>query len=165
MTLPIRKAVRVLLINEKNELLLMCYENFEVSEKDGTQNQKFWCTIDGGIEGTESIKEAAFREIYEETGLWSEDIELGPIVWHSMIELQLKGILTTFDETFIVAKTRKAHVALCNPTDDEKERVSELKWFTLNEIKESKDPIFPLALPELLLDILSNKYPENPIEI
>src|SRR3989339_1062456 len=160
MSTPIRKAVRVLLINEKNELLLMCYENFDISTKEETKNKRFWCTIGGGIEEKESLKEAAFREIYEETGIASEDINLGPIVWHSMIELKLKGILTTFDESFIVAKTRQTHVALYNPTDDEKERVSALKWFTLNKIKESKDPIFPLTLPKLLPDILSKKYPK-----
>ena len=165
MAIPIRKAVRVLLINDKNELLLMCYENFDISAKEGTKNKRFWCTIGGGIEGKESLEEAAFREIYEETGITKEDINLGPIVWHSMLELKLKGILTTFDESFMVVKTRKTYVALCNPTDDEKERVTKLKWFTLDEIIESKDPIFPLALPQLLPDVLSQKYPEAPFEI
>jgi len=54
---------------------------------------------------------------------------------------------------------------LCKPTDDEKARVTKLKWFTLDEIKKSKDPIFPVALPELLPDILSEKYPKNLLEI
>ena len=44
MTIPIRKAVRVLLLSDKNELLLMCVAGFDISTPEGKRNKRFWCT-------------------------------------------------------------------------------------------------------------------------
>jgi len=102
---------------------------------------------------------------YEETGIISEDISVGPRVWHSEIELVLKGVRTLFDETFVVVKTKRNDIALCAPTEDEKQVVKELRWFSLDDIKQSKDPIFPEALTHYLPDVLAEKYPKAPINI
>ena len=96
--IPVRKATRVILLNDKNELLLMCVEDFDISTPDGTRNKRFWCTIGGGIEKDETIEQAALREIYEEAGILAEELDLGPVVWHGTVELVLKGVLTRFDE-------------------------------------------------------------------
>jgi 8-oxo-dGTP pyrophosphatase MutT (NUDIX family) len=160
-----RKAVRILLINDKKELLLMCVENFDIKTLDGSKHKRLWCTVGGGIEKDESIQEAAVRELYEETGLSDTDINLGPIVWFSNVELILKGIPTQLEESFVVAHTKQTHVALHAPTQDEKETVTKFHWFTLEEIIKSNDPIFPLRLSEFLPDILSKKYPPTPFEI
>lgn len=165
MTTNIRKAVRVLLLNEKKELLLMCVENFDIATPSGKKNQRFWCTIGGGIEVGESIEHAALREIFEETGLEKKSLDLGPIVWHGYVDLILKGILTRLDETFIVAKTKNNHVSLHNPTPDEKQVVTKLKWFSLEDIKKSKEAIFPIILPQYLPDIIAERYPSTILEI
>lgn len=163
--IPIRKAVRILLLNNEKELLLMCVEDFDISAPDGTKNKRFWCTIGGGIESDESIAQAALRELYEETGILPEDVKLGPAVWHSSIELILKGSLTIFDETFVVIKTTQKNVALYKPTQDEQAVVKELRWFSLDDIKQSKDLIFPEKLLHYLPDVLMEKYPVVPIEL
>lgn len=165
MTLPIRKAVRVLLINNNNQLLLMCVEDFDVSTPDGTRNKRFWCTIGGGIERGESIEQAALREIYEETGIVQEAVALKSVVWHGVVDLMLKGVLTRLDESFIVAKTNQTTVALCSPTEDEKQVVKKMIWFSLEDIQKCPDVIFPVVLPDYLPDILSGNYPQESLYI
>ena len=161
----IRKSVRVLLLNDNNELLLMCVEDFDISTPSGEKNKRFWCTIGGGIEAGESIEQTALREIYEETGIAEKDINLGTVVWYGNIELLLKGVLTRLDETFIVAKTKQTNVGLSALTEEEKHIVKKLQWFSLKDIQKSTEVIFPIVLPEYLPDILAENYPEQPLKI
>lgn len=161
----IRKSVRVLLLNPEDKLLLMCIEGFDIATSDGKRNDRFWCTIGGGIETTETLKDAALREIYEETGISAQEVALGPIVWYGEVDLMLKGELTRLHETFIVAKTKKDNVQLHQPTNDEKAVVKKLAWFSLEDIKSCEDVIFPVLLLQYLPDIILNNYPEQPIEI
>ncbi len=165
MHIPIRKAVRVLLLNDKDELLLMCVEDFDISSPEGKRNKRFWCTIGGEIETGESVEQAAIREIYEESGIEENEIEIGPVVWYSSINLVLKRILTQLEESFIVVKTKQNKVFLQNPTQDEQRTVKELRWFSLANIQKSPEVIFPIPLPEYFPDIISGKYPEQPIVI
>lgn len=161
----VRKSVRVLLLNDKNELLLMCIEDFDISTLEGKKNKRFWCTIGGGIEVEETIEQAAVREIYEETGILEKEIKLGPLVWYNNVELVLKGVLTRLEESFIVARTKQIDVALHIPTEDEKQVVKKLEWFSIEDIKKSQEVIFPILLPKYLPDILSEKYPKEPVVI
>ena len=165
MSIAIRKAVRVLLLNDKNELLLMCIENFDISTTKGKKNKRFWYTTGGGIEAGEAIEQAALREIFEETGIEKNRIKLGPVVWHSNVDLMFKGKLTRLDESFIVARTISQNVALHKPTENEKQVVKKLQWFSLDDIKKSSDVIFPISLHKFLPDILLERYPKQPIEI
>lgn len=165
MSIPIRNAVRVLLLNDKNQLLLMCVEGFDISTVEGKHNKRFWCTIGGKIEEGESIQEAAIREIYEETGIGQADIQLGPVVWQGDVDLMLKGILTCLQEIFIVARTYQQTVSCNNLTEDEQKVVKELCWFTLEQLEQSDEVIFPILLPQYLPDILLEKYPQNPLKI
>jgi len=161
----LRKAARVLLLNSKNELLLMYIEDFDISTPEGKRNERFWCTIGGGIESDETIEQAALREIYEETGIAPDAITLGPVVWYSEVDLVLKGIPTRLQESFIVAKTSNPKAFLHQPTHDEKQVVKKLQWFSLEDIENSSDTIFPILLPKHMPAVLSGSYPEKPFEI
>jgi 8-oxo-dGTP pyrophosphatase MutT (NUDIX family) len=64
MTLPIKNSVKVLLLNEENELLLMSADDPLTTSIDGKSHGVFWFPIGGTIEKGETIKEAAIREVY-----------------------------------------------------------------------------------------------------
>lgn len=67
-----RHAVRVLLIDDDQRLLL-----FRYIADDG---ERFWCPAGGGIDPGESPEDAAGREVFEETG-WSQSLNLTE-VWY-----------------------------------------------------------------------------------
>lgn len=165
MSLPIRNSIKILLLNDKKEILLMCADDPKTTTLDGKYNGKFWFAVGGQIENGESMQEAAIREIYEETGLGKEEIELGPIVWFGEFDLSLNGILTHMKQTFMVVKTNNKNVVLTNLDEWEKKKVKRLKWFSLEEIIHSDEVIYPVVLPQYLPSILKGKYPKKPIEI
>lgn len=165
MSLPIRNSVKVILLNDRNEILLMCADDPKTVSVNGKYYGRFWFPIGGKIKEKEDIFEAAIREIYEETGIIKEEFELGPIVWFGEFDLKLNGVLTRLKQKFIVAKTIKKDVSLTKLNSWEKKVIKNIAWFSLEEIKNSKEVIFPILLGKYLPDILLGKYPKKPIEI
>jgi 8-oxo-dGTP pyrophosphatase MutT (NUDIX family) len=164
MSLVFRKSVKILLINDNKELLLMYCKGSTIT-KDGTIYSHFWFPIGGGIEKNETLHEAIIRELYEETGLKKEQIEIGPIVWHGIFEFIYNGVLTNQDETFVVVKTKEKAVFLNKLDEWEKKFVDKIRWFSLKQILNCKQIIFPIVLPKYLPDILSENYPKTCLEI
>jgi len=165
MSLPVRNSVRVLLLNDQNELLLMHVDDPHTTNMDGRYRGQYWFTIGGRIEGEESIFEAAEREIYEEAGISRQNIEFRPLVWFGEYDLILNGIPTCNRQKFIVAKTKQKEVAPTGLCEWEQSVFKKLAWFSFEEIKNTNEIIYPVLLPEYLPDILSEKYPREPIEI
>ena len=165
MTIPIRDSVKVLLLNEDNELLLIHADDPKTTSADGKSLGRFWFLIGGKIEPGETLEEAAIREVHEETGIREEEIELGPIVWYGQYDLVLSGTLTHLKQTFLIAKTKQKSTTLANLTPEEQEVIQKTAWFTLEEIINSPEVIYPILLPRYLPDILSGNYPEKPLEI
>lgn len=163
--IPTRNSVKILLLSPKNELLLMCADDPKTTAKDGTYNGRFWFPLGGEIEPGESIMQAAIRELHEETGLQENDVEFGPLVWFGEFELVLSGTLTRLKQQFIVARTQQKSVSTQNLTESEKQVIKELRWFSLEEISNHDEIIYPVVLKNYLPDILAGNYPEQPIEI
>ena len=165
MSLQVRTSVKVLLLNDQDEILLLCADDPKTTGTDGKYNGPFWFLVGGEIEKNESIQEAAFREIHEEVGLKKEDVKLGPVVWFGEYDLILNGVLTHLNQTFLVARTKKTEVSFNNLTDWEKSTLKKIEWFSLKKIKNSKEVIYPRSLAKYLPDIIAGKYPEKPFDI
>lgn len=165
MTIPHRHAIRILLLNQQQQLLLMCANDASTRPLQGQPPGRYWFTTGGQIEKGESVQSCALRELFEETGLKETEITLGPVVWTALYDLILLGQQTRMHEQFIVAHTTKSDVKMTNPTDVEVQMVEQLAWFDLQAIRESHDVIYPLGLDTLLEPILAGHYPETPIDI
>lgn len=162
---PLRRSVKVILLNEHNELLLMSSYDPKTTSMKGSSPAKFWSLIGGAIENTETLEEAAVREVFEETGLRQNEFTFGPVVWHGEFDLILGGVPTHIDQTFIVAHTLQNHVSLEHLTTDEKKIVKQLSWFSIEKIRNSEDAIYPVVLSDYLQDIIDEKYPQNVLEL
>ncbi len=81
MSSPIRVSVKVILLNDQDELLLLHANDPKITQTDGKYNGPFWFLVGGEIEKGETLQEAALREILEEVGIAKEKIELGLVVW------------------------------------------------------------------------------------
>ena len=110
----IRNSVKLILLNRNNELLLMRTDDEEIKNKDGSFNGCFWQMVGGGIEEGETLQEAAYRELYEETGLKKEDVVLEDIAWYGEVDLFMYGVKTRIKQSFVPARTKKLSVSLEN---------------------------------------------------
>lgn len=162
---PLRPSIRVILLNAKNELLLLKADDPNTTTTSGRYNGPFWFLVGGAIEPGEEVEEATLREIFEETGIAMEHITLGPIVWKGEFDLILNGILSRQQQRFIVAKTKVTQVSLHNLTAYEQEVIQDLRWFSLEQIRSSNQLIYPLCLKRYLPAILDGRYPAEPLEI
>ncbi|HPN81031.1 MAG TPA: NUDIX domain-containing protein [bacterium] len=73
-----RKGVSALIINEKNEFLLVNLESFE---------DRYFAIPGGGVERDETLEDAVYREINEELGIKKKDLQ---IVGQSNIPVRFK---------------------------------------------------------------------------
>jgi hypothetical protein len=77
----------------------------------------------------------------------------------------LSGKMTKLKQQFIVAHTKNSETTLQHLTDEERKVIEKTAWFSLEEILNSDEVVYPVVLPEYLSDILSENYPEEPIWI
>src|SRR3989344_3735359 len=73
-----RKGVSALIVNNKNEFLLVNLESFE---------NKFFAVPGGGVEQGETLEDAVYREIYEELGIGKKTLQF---VGQSNIPIRFK---------------------------------------------------------------------------
>lgn len=161
----IRNSIKIILLNSKDEVLLLGTDDKSITNKDKSYNGKFWQMIGGKIEDGKDVKSAATRELFEETGLIPDNVEFGNIVWKGELTLIMSGIQTLIKQQFIVAKTKATKVTLNNLTPEEKPVAKSLKWFSINEIKNSNEIIYPVGLDKYLSELLASGTPKNPITI
>jgi 8-oxo-dGTP pyrophosphatase MutT (NUDIX family) len=158
-----KNTIRILLINSKNQLLLMRVVDPTTTALNKKPRAAFWCTIGGKIEAGETVEQATLRELFEETGLTANDVKLGPIVWHGVHEMIISGKHIELNEKFIVAHTTtNKQVLQDNFTENEKSVVTNLEWLSLSEIISHSEEIFPAVLQTHLAHILAKKYPPEP---
>ena len=161
----IRPTVRVLLINNKQELLLMCVESKEIRSIGKEDSDRFWVTVGGEIEKGETVQQAALRELFEETGIQENEVTLGPIVWLRELDLILYGKQSHIEEQYIVAKTNKQSVTPTQLTEVEKDIVKKLQWFSLVQLVNFSETVYPIGLASLMKNIIDEKYPIDPVLI
>lgn len=163
--MKIRNSIKAILLNEKNELLLIYTDDKNIKNKNDKYNGGFWQMVGGKIEDGEDYVSAIKREIFEETSITADKLEIGSIVFKGTMILNMYGEPNEIRQSFVVVHTSASEVSLKNLTNEEKPVAKRLKWFSYDEIKNSDEIIYPVVLPDYLKNIIDNKYPKRVLEI
>ncbi|HEY0260233.1 MAG TPA: NUDIX domain-containing protein [Lacisediminihabitans sp.] len=146
MPIQSRLAARVLVIDEAGRVLL-----FEGGDPGRPDAGTWWFTPGGGLETGETPLDAARRELREETGLLTTELD-GPI--HSQdIEYEFQGTLYQQHEDFFVVRAPAFEPDRSGWTVLEQATMSSARWWSRDELASSDELVYPQQLLSLLRSI------------
>jgi ADP-ribose pyrophosphatase YjhB (NUDIX family) len=124
----------------------------------------WWFTPGGGVEAGESLKQAALREVAEETGITA--VRLGPVVWQRFCAFDFDGRRWEQDEWFYLARTRPADpgtLDVSGHSDLERRSIAGLRWWTCEELLDTRETVYPTVLAESLRTLLDQGPASSPV--
>jgi 8-oxo-dGTP pyrophosphatase MutT (NUDIX family) len=153
--LPLRDAVRAIVVDDAQRLLLVRF---------GLADGDLWAAPGGGIEPGESHDAAVRRELREEVGV--TDADIGPPVWTRTHRFTTMAGYSGQRETFYLVPLRGTP-GTPGFSDEElrAEGLTGSRWWTLQELKEARDTRFaPQRLPQLYGSLLTEGPPKQPFD-
>lgn len=154
MTLPLREAVRAVVVDDEHRLLLVRFE---------FPDREVWAAPGGGIEPGESHDAAVRRELREEVGV--SNATIGPPVWKRIHRFTTMAGYSGQRETFYLVPL---HGTPGPPAfSDEQMRAEGLagsRWWTPHELKAAATRFAPSRLPELYEALLRDGPPVKPLD-
>lgn len=156
--LRIRRAVRAVVVDPADRILLVRFEFPTVT---------VWATPGGGVEPDESDVDALHRELDEELGL--TDAAIGPHIWNRLhvipfLDGSWDGQSDRIFEVRVPAFEPAPRLTWEQLRD---ERVHELRWWTLEELRAvtgERVRFAPRRLAQLFADLLRDGPPPEPLD-
>jgi 8-oxo-dGTP pyrophosphatase MutT (NUDIX family) len=153
-TPTLRRAARVLLLDEDRRLLLVKFRY---------RGRSWWAAPGGGLEDGETHEDAARREITEETSF--ELQELGPWVWNREEVFRFEGRLYRQMERYFVANVPAFDARPRVIGAEEAKTFDGLRWWTPGELQATPEEFAPADLPVLVEQLIEQGPPEHPFEV
>jgi 8-oxo-dGTP diphosphatase len=132
-----RQAGRAILRDDAGRVLLLHFV---------LPNMTFWATPGGGMEPGETPLEAATREVREELGI---DVTLEGPVHRAVGIFEFEGVLIENTDHFFAGYWNGTPV-LVGATETESAALRAARWWTLEEIKQTREDVFPRDLADVL---------------
>jgi 8-oxo-dGTP pyrophosphatase MutT (NUDIX family) len=151
-----RRGARVLLLDDADRILLARGHDVDQPERS------WWFTIGGGVDPGESDRDAALREVREETGIRLDPGALvGPVYTRSAI-FDFYRQHCRQDEVLFLARVDDASggggdagtLSRDGWTDVELDVVDEMRWWSLDDLRGVEIEVFPESLPDLVAPLL-----------
>jgi 8-oxo-dGTP pyrophosphatase MutT (NUDIX family) len=141
----IRQAARVLLLDAAGRVLL--FRGYDPAEPD---LGSWWFTVGGGVDVGETVRDAAARELLEETGLvLPSDSFTGPL-YREYAEFSIAGTDYRQDNEFYAVRVDHHDVDITGFTDLENTFVVEHRWWSPEELRTTTDTVYPECLADLI---------------
>ena len=149
----VRVAARVLLVDAEQRLLL--FEGVDPYVPD----VPFWFTAGGGLEPGEELLDGALRELCEETGMRVPPDRLVGPVWLRRVRFSFEGAEYDSEEWFFLTSlTAAAVVDTAGFTELENRTVRGHRWWSTNDLRDTRETLYPLQLAELLPGLLADGW-------
>ncbi|MCK8675611.1 NUDIX domain-containing protein, partial [Rhodococcus sp. HM1] len=123
-----RTSARVVLFDDEGRVLLLR------GNDPTTPDVHFWFTVGGAVEVGESLREAAVRELKEETGLVTDPDRLAGPMWRRVAVFPFNGEVIRSEELFFALQAPVFVAGDAGFTDLERAMGLEPRWFTADEI-------------------------------
>lgn len=142
-----RPSSRLIVLSPENNVLLFNFSH----RNDALSGNSYWATPGGGLKPNESFEQAALRELLEETGLKKQSA--GASVASRTFTMMLPdGETVLAVEHFFIVHADKADIDCSGWSENEKGVIKDHYWWTLEELRQTNETIFP---HDLIIDILS----------
>ena len=146
MTGPLeRRAARVLLLDDEGRILLQhCHDPSTPAEGS------WWNTTGGGLDEGETPRQAAARELREETGLQVDPDDVGDVVHRRVTEFSFGGADYRQSEDYFVLRTPAFPAVPTGFSDLEMVAVLGTRWWSRDELRATTERVYPEELVEVL---------------
>lgn len=148
---PWREGVRALVLDAGDRVLLVRFDFPPFP----------WAPPGGGLDPGESDADGLRRELAEELGL--DDFELGPLLWRREHEFDAPLRFRGQRERCYLVRVEPFEPA--PRLDLAAEHVTEIRWWTVDELRSSREVFGPRRLPELVGELLESGVPSTPLEL
>jgi 8-oxo-dGTP pyrophosphatase MutT (NUDIX family) len=151
-----RQAARAVLLDPDNRVLLLKVVNQRT-------DAAWWVTPGGGLNPGESPADGLLRELREEIGLIEASVDRP--LWENHRYFRQAGQVYSQDETFFLVRADPFAVDMAGI--DEFERGTQVghRWWSLGELRETGERVYPRGLAGLLAELLAKGPPPQPISI
>jgi 8-oxo-dGTP diphosphatase len=140
-----RPSARLLVLDTAGRVLLFRF----VHLRGPLAGQQYWATPGGAVKEGETFEQAAIRELKEETGIQTADV--GRQIARRQFALQLPdGQRVRADERYFVVRTTATAISSEGWSDLEKEVMSCHRWWSLDDLSQTSETVFPEDLMEML---------------
>jgi 8-oxo-dGTP pyrophosphatase MutT (NUDIX family) len=130
--------MRVLLVDDSGRLLL-----FRDSDLGLSPVPRWWITPGGGVDPGESDRQAAIREIQEETGMALDDADLlGPVATRHVLH-GYSDIVTEQDEVFWLVRADAFEIDTSGHTEVEQLTMTAHRWWSRAELEQTGEELWP----------------------
>lgn len=143
-----RSAGRVLLLDPADRVLM-----FQGTDP-AIPGLTYWFTAGGGRDDGETTRQAAARELLEEAGIVVEPAELGEPVWHQVTSFSYDSYWYRQEQDFFLYRTTSVEVSLDGQDEIERASIVGFRWWSVAELEETTESIYPEELPQLLRELL-----------
>lgn len=139
-----RKAARLLVISPANAVLLFRF----VHTQGALAGDNYWATPGGGVEEGETFHAAAIRELREETGIVVARVADSLAQRSFALRLPSGETVLAVEQYFVVHAQSEA-LSKADWTEQEAQVMADHHWWTVEELRATRDTVFPEALIEM----------------
>jgi 8-oxo-dGTP pyrophosphatase MutT (NUDIX family) len=157
-----RSVVRLVVLDTQGTLLL-----FHTRDPCHPSLGTWWELPGGGIEPGETYRDAAVRELREETGIVGAHSQIGPPAWRRRASFRHRQARRLQDEVIVTVRLTMPGPGIdeSHRLDYEKEDYFGYRWWPVPEVLSSSERFYPGKLPALLGTFLDGQEIDEPFEL